>query len=69
MSTLNQTDQLLCCAYRDCTNAADTHEMIEIYEDSDGKVFVCSHCEGKVEDSSGYCGIMCQLGYGCDETC
>jgi hypothetical protein len=33
------------------------------------QVWVCGKHENSVDDSTGYCPVDCQLGYGCDQSC
>lgn len=53
-----------CCSYRDCHNEG---VLIEGVHDDGEPVFLCEHHE--LDNQTGYCGMSCQLGYGCDQSC
>jgi len=56
------------CGYKDCENTSETHEG-EVYYYLDNE-WICSECEDKINpEATGYCGVACKLGYGCDQSC
>jgi hypothetical protein len=57
------------CEYDDCEVSADIADMEELSDDDGVPIYVCMSCYERMEDSSGYCSISCQLGYGCDQSC
>lgn len=62
------TNQVYNCEYYGCTNTSETHSGM-FYEHLDD-AWVCSECEDKLNPGcTGYCGVSCQLGCGCDQSC
>ncbi len=61
-------DELVCCEYANCEVIAPISEM-ETTVDDGIFVYLCSTCADKVVNTSGYCSLSCQLGYGCDDSC
>jgi len=57
------------CEFVDCDARLPVADMHNEGDTTGGTVWVCSSCIDKMEDSSGYCSISCQLGYGCDQSC
>ena len=56
------------CDYNGCRNTSATHEIYEM--DLGGETYdICSEHEPVVYDHTGYCGVDCQLGFGCDQSC
>ena len=61
----NDTITKVACEYADCKACLPQDEMTLV----DDGCYVCPECEAKMENSSGYCSLSCQLGYGCDDSC
>ena len=58
------------CEYDGCDKEFNVADMEVLDGDSLGElVYVCMPCYERMEDSSGYCSVGCQLGYGCDDSC
>ena len=64
MATEDSTDTVA-CDYNDCDVCLPKSEMVQL----EPGCYVCPECEAKMENSSGYCSLSCQLGYGCDDSC
>jgi len=49
------------CEYADCEERGEW--------DDDYKTYLCTKHVNCVENTTGYCSMDCQLGYGCDGSC
>lgn len=57
------------CDYAGCENVCAEHLMYVVEDWQGYKWYACPCCADKLDDKTGYCGIACQFGYGCDQSC
>lgn len=56
------------CQYNNCENTSETHDG-RVHKDLDD-AWVCEECEDLLNpEGTGFCGVGCKLGYGCDQSC
>lgn len=58
-------EHVVVCDHSECVKTGSTIEMHHL---GDGW-YVCNDCLDLMEDTTGYCGVKCKLGYGCDHSC
>jgi hypothetical protein len=57
------------CDYEGCYYEGQPEEF-EVFKGSlDDCWYACPNCVDKVIDQTGYCGVGCMFGYGCDQSC
>lgn len=57
------------CDYRGCGKSYPEDMMTKHTDWNDDIWLACPECEDKLNDSTGYCGMSCMFGYGCDQSC